>query len=44
MNDDKIIEQLVRKDEWNAAIDAAANKVEALGSFAIAHEVRKMKK
>jgi len=33
-----------QNDIWNAAIDAAANKIEALGSFAIAHEIRKMKK
>ena len=32
------------KQTWNAAIDAAANKVEGLGSFAIAHEVRKLRK
>jgi len=29
---------------YNEAINDAANKIEALGSFAIAHEVRKMKK
>ena len=33
-----------QNDVWNDAIEEAANKVEALGSFAIAHEVRKMKK
>ena len=41
---DKIIEQLVRKDEWNAAIEAAANKVESAGNVLLAYEIRKMKK
>ena len=35
---------VIGKAVWNAAIEAAANKVEGLGSFAIAHEVRKLKK
>ena len=29
---------------WNAAIEAAVNKIEALGSHSISHEVRKLKK
>ena len=46
MNDDcdKVIEQLIRKDEWNAAIEAAANKVESAGNILLAYEIRKMKK
>ena len=33
-----------QNDIWNDAIEAAADEVEALGSFAMAHEVRKLKK
>jgi len=46
MNDDcdKVIEQLIRKDEWNAAIEAAANKVESAGNILLAHSVRELKK
>ena len=32
------------KEVWNDAIEAAAMKVEGLGSFAIAHEVRRLRK
>ena len=32
------------KEVWNAAIEAAANKVESNGAIGIAMEVRKLKK
>jgi len=39
-----VIEQVVRKDEWNAAIEAAANKVESAGNILLAHSIRELKK
>jgi len=29
---------------WNAAVEAAANKVESAGNILLAYEIRKMKK
>jgi len=33
-----------QNDIWNAAIEAAANKVESAGNILLAHSVRKLKK
>ena len=33
-----------QNDIWNDAIEAAAMKIEGLGSFAIAHEIRRLRK
>ena len=47
MNDDKSTyeERMAQEDRiWNAAIEAAANKVESSGAILMAHEVRKLKK
>src|SRR5882757_5097386 len=35
---------LYQNDIWNAAIEAAANKVESAGNILLAHSVRELKK
>jgi len=32
------------RDIWNAAIEAAANKIESAGNILLAHSVRELKK